>query len=141
MKRSLNPTWNETFEIEVDHYDKLILDVYDENRMTRDDFLGRAIIDTSIATTSKCSLDLGNCNEETCLVLIILFSQDLEKRSSKSNVSGKISVTFSLLPSPAESCQQRSNDDVFMDIFDGIVRYSKYIFLNESTFLHQELQS
>ena len=39
--------WNETFEIEVEPHDKLILDVYDENRVTRDDFLGRAIIDTS----------------------------------------------------------------------------------------------
>ena len=65
IKRSLSPWWNETFEIEVEHYDKLILDVYDENRMTRDDFLGRAIIDTSFASTAKQCLELGNCSEGT----------------------------------------------------------------------------
>ena len=65
IKRSLRPWWNETFEIEVEHYDKLILDVYDENRMTRDDFLGRAIIVTSFATRSKQCLGLGDCNEGT----------------------------------------------------------------------------
>ena len=59
IKRSLSPWWNETFEIEVEHYDKLILDVYDENRMTRDDFLGRAVIDTSLATTSNCHRIIG----------------------------------------------------------------------------------
>ena len=47
------------FEIEVEYHDKLILDVYDENRMTRDDFPGRAEIDTSTATTSNCSRIIG----------------------------------------------------------------------------------
>ena len=57
MKRSLNPTWNETFEIEVDHYDKLILDVYDENRMTRDDFLGR--VDLPLNSLPRFSPAMG----------------------------------------------------------------------------------
>ena len=59
IKRSLNPVWKESFEIEVEYHDKVILDVYDENRMTRDDFLGRAVIDTSTATTSNCHRVIG----------------------------------------------------------------------------------
>lgn len=40
-KKTLNPTWNEEFIFRVrpaDH--KLVLQVFDENRLTRDDFLG-----------------------------------------------------------------------------------------------------
>lgn len=40
-KRTLNPTWNEVFLVRVQpdkHH--LVLEVYDENRLTRDDFLG-----------------------------------------------------------------------------------------------------
>ena len=43
----------------MEYHDKVILDVYDENRMTRDDFLGRAVIDTSTATTSNCHRVIG----------------------------------------------------------------------------------
>ena len=35
-KKTLNPEWNETFELEADpSRDLLVLDVYDENRLTR----------------------------------------------------------------------------------------------------------
>ena len=46
---------------------------------------------------------------------------ELEKRSSRSNVTGKISVNYSVLPTSRES-QQRSAQDRFLDIFDSIVR-------------------
>ena len=46
---------------------------------------------------------------------------ELEKRSSRSNVTGKISVNYSVLPTSREN-QQRSAQDRFLDIFDSIVR-------------------
>ena len=41
-KRTLNPRWEEEFLFRVKPADhKLVLEVFDENRLTRDDFLGR----------------------------------------------------------------------------------------------------
>ena len=47
---------------------------------------------------------------------------ELEKRSSRSNVTGKISVNYSVLPTSTENSQQRSAQDRFLDIFDSIIR-------------------
>ena len=47
---------------------------------------------------------------------------ELEKRSSKSNVTGKISVNYSVLPSSTETSQQGSAQDSFLDIFESIIR-------------------
>ena len=45
IRKTVNPEWHETFEIEVDpQKHELVLDVFDENRMTRDDFLGRVTL-------------------------------------------------------------------------------------------------
>ena len=42
-KRTLNPKWEEEFMFRVKPNDhKLVLEVFDENRLTRDDFLGRS---------------------------------------------------------------------------------------------------
>ena len=41
-KRTLNPRWEEEFLFRVKPADhKLMLEVFDENRLTRDDFLGK----------------------------------------------------------------------------------------------------
>jgi len=41
-KRTLNPRWDEQFTFRLKPADhKLVLEVFDENRLTRDDFLGR----------------------------------------------------------------------------------------------------
>ena len=49
---------------------------------------------------------------------------DLEKRSSKSNVTGRIIVIYSVLPSSTETShsQQTSAQDSFLDIFESIIR-------------------
>ena len=40
-KRTLNPRWEEEFLFRVKPADhKLVMEVFDENRLTRDDFLG-----------------------------------------------------------------------------------------------------
>ena len=119
----------------MDHHDKLLLDVYDENRMTRDDFLGRAEIDTSTATTSNCYRNIGKrWKIDQILIFFASFLKsdrfmffliaDLEKRSSKSNVTGRIIVIYSVLPSSTETShsQQTSAQDSFLDIFESIIR-------------------
>lgn len=41
IKQTLNPVWNEEFIFKVKASEhKLVLQVFDENRLTRDDFLG-----------------------------------------------------------------------------------------------------
>ena len=41
-KRTLNPRWEEEFLFRVKPADhKLVMEVFDENRLTRDDFLGK----------------------------------------------------------------------------------------------------
>ena len=45
VKRTLNPVWNQSFEVDVDPTKHVIIaDVFDENRLTRDDFLGRVTV-------------------------------------------------------------------------------------------------
>jgi len=45
-KRTLNPRWEEEFLLRLKPADhKIVLEVFDENRLTRDDFLGRVVID------------------------------------------------------------------------------------------------
>ena len=75
-KRTLNPTWNETFEIEMNLSNQsLVFDVFDENRITRDDFLGRVYL-RDVET------------EAEGLNLIY----PLKKRSARSNVSGMLDL-------------------------------------------------
>ena len=46
-KKTLNPEWNETFELEADwSLDLLVLDLYDENRLTR--YICKAPISTRL---------------------------------------------------------------------------------------------
>ena len=46
-KKTLNPKWNHDFRFKIRcHHDKgtIVLDVYDENKLIRDDFLGRVYL-------------------------------------------------------------------------------------------------
>ena len=44
-KKTLNPMWNEEFLIPIRKSNMaVVIDLFDENRVTRDDFLGRAIL-------------------------------------------------------------------------------------------------
>ena len=64
-KRTLNPRWEEEFLFRVKPADhKLMLEVFDENRLTRDDFLGKIknwILKFDVSNVSKkwkCQLKL-----------------------------------------------------------------------------------
>ena len=57
ISRTLNPHWNESFDVVMEPGKALVLEVFDKNRITRDDFLGR----THFNPTSffvKCNLDV-----------------------------------------------------------------------------------
>merc|ERR1711971_439915 len=75
-KKTLNPVWNEHFTLNFDPVEEfVVLDVFDENRITRDDFLGRVILTQEYLATVESRRTVN------CL---------LEKRSERSNVSGTI---------------------------------------------------
>jgi len=83
QKKTVNPEWNESFEIEVDpQKHEIILDVFDENRLTRDDFLGRVTIHLYNQTVEY--------GENRIL-------RDLKKRSERSNVSGALEFSCHFL--------------------------------------------
>jgi len=48
IKKTLNPKWNEEFYFRVNPSNhRLLFEVFDENRLTRDDFLGQVDIPLS----------------------------------------------------------------------------------------------
>lgn len=76
-KKTLNPQWDETFYFRVRTSQcRLVLDVFDENRVTRDDFLGRII------------LPVANIPFDNDQPLKLVFGE-LQGRSEKSNVKGE----------------------------------------------------
>ena len=92
IKRTLNPTWNETFEIQMNlRNQSLVFDVFDENRITRDDFLGRVHM-----------LDVENVPERYSGYNIYY----LKKRSPRSNVSGTLKLECFVL----YTCEDDSTD-------------------------------
>jgi len=84
-KRTLNPRWEEEFLIRLkpgEH--KLIMEVFDENRLTRDDFLGRVELDR-LGTS-------GIVPRESAGRPIPNKSYNLQPRSARSKVRGFLSL-------------------------------------------------
>ncbi|KXJ28856.1 E3 ubiquitin-protein ligase NEDD4-like [Exaiptasia diaphana] len=91
-KKTLDPKWNETFTFRVNPLDNnLLVQVFDENRVTRDDFLGEVYI--SIKRLRFYQI-------ETVMEI------SLKPRSIKSRVKGKVCLKLSFTndpsPPPAE---------------------------------------
>ncbi|XP_055346728.1 E3 ubiquitin-protein ligase NEDD4-like [Paramacrobiotus metropolitanus] len=83
-KNTLNPEWNEEFLFRVDPFKhKLVLEVFDENRLTRDDFLGFV------------EIPISNVRTEGTNQLIEPKHLTLRPRSQRSHVKGGISVQVS----------------------------------------------
>ena len=101
IKNELNPIWSEAFNVtlnsDLDYIlDCFLLEVWDENRLIRDDFLGQVKIKPE-ACTSQDSMTLP-----------------LEKRSENSRVSGTIKIVCYPLsedntPSLLENALERMN--------------------------------
>uniref|UniRef100_A0A182RJ28 HECT-type E3 ubiquitin transferase n=1 Tax=Anopheles funestus TaxID=62324 RepID=A0A182RJ28_ANOFN len=80
-KRTLNPKWNEEFILRVKPTEqKLVLQVFDENRLTRDDFLGMV------------EIPLVEVLMERPGITIPVKNYPLRPRSARSNVRGELQL-------------------------------------------------
>lgn len=93
IKKTLHPQWNEEFFFRVNQsVNRLLFEVFDENRLTRDDFLG------------EVELRLLSLPTEGPNVTIHAGNYMLRPRSSKSRVSGNLQLRLSFL-SPDDAPQ------------------------------------
>lgn len=93
IKKTLHPQWNEEFFFRVNQsVNRLLFEVFDENRLTRDDFLG------------EVELRLFSLPTEGPNVTIHAGYYMLKPRSSKSRVSGNLQLRLSFL-SPDDAPQ------------------------------------
>lgn len=105
-KKTLNPTWNEEFVFHVKPSDhKLVLQVFDENRLTRDDFLGMV------------ELNIQNLPRESTGTLLMTNKYPLKPRSTRSRVRGYLELYLAYLNDesaaspPRTDSQQSSSED------------------------------
>ena len=93
-KKTLNPSWDQTFETEVDQFKEVIVfEVFDENRITRDDFLGRASIQLA-------SLENDNIHEKTF---------KLEGMIENTEITGDLMISFEFLSKQEREMSRQRN--------------------------------
>ncbi|XP_022249557.1 E3 ubiquitin-protein ligase NEDD4-like isoform X1 [Limulus polyphemus] len=99
-KKTLNPRWDEEFIFRVKHTQhKLVLEVFDENRLTRDDFLGMV------------ELPLQNIPSEKPGRNIPFKYYILRPRSPRSRVKGHLEVYHAFLPCEDSDNETTSNQE------------------------------
>uniref|UniRef100_A0A6G1SM25 E3 ubiquitin-protein ligase n=1 Tax=Aceria tosichella TaxID=561515 RepID=A0A6G1SM25_9ACAR len=104
-KRTLNPIWNEEFLVRVQpEIHQLVFEVYDENRLTRDDFLGFV------------RLPLHNITCERPHKIISQRNYILRPKSTRSKVKGHLQLYHAYLQTAAdpESLSDGSRDSPLM---------------------------
>ncbi|CAB4031744.1 E3 ubiquitin- ligase NEDD4-like, partial [Paramuricea clavata] len=83
IKKTLNPEWNQQFDFRVDQgSQKLLFEVFDENRLTRDDFLGKVDMPLTNIPTRQENMD------------IIPKEYNLTRRSERSRVKGSLKLVL-----------------------------------------------
>ncbi|XP_061395940.1 E3 ubiquitin-protein ligase Nedd-4 isoform X2 [Musca vetustissima] len=93
-KKTLNPTWNEEFVFRVKPTEhKLVFQVFDENRLTRDDFLGMV------------ELTLVNLPTEQEGRTIAPQSYPLRPRSAKSRIKGTLEIYHAFIHEQRETVE------------------------------------
>ncbi|XP_072943034.1 E3 ubiquitin-protein ligase Nedd-4 isoform X2 [Epargyreus clarus] len=100
-KKTLNPVWNQEFVFRVKPQEqKLLIQVFDENRLTRDDFLG--MVEIPLATApSETAASARPANTK----------YPLRPRSARSRVRGHIEVYHALVGRVGESTATPTPDD------------------------------
>lgn len=100
IKKTLDPVWKEEwiFRVRNTFVHTLAFHVFDENRVTRDDFLGQIEIplDSKIPTEKRSRP-------------IVAKGHTLKQRSQKSKVKGKITVYVAYLPNRRSAESRESN--------------------------------
>ncbi|XP_047139464.1 E3 ubiquitin-protein ligase NEDD4 isoform X1 [Hydra vulgaris] len=92
QKKTLNPQWNCSFYLRVNTLNhKLLLELFDENRITRDDFLGEVEIPLN---------NLPNEGNEQDIERVATKDYILQQRSAKSHVRGNIRVYIAVVKKP-----------------------------------------
>lgn len=104
IKKSLHPVWNQGFLFRVNPRDnRLLFEVFDENRVTRDDFLG------------EVELPLSGLPTESPNVQIRPGNYTLRPRSSKSRVKGYLKLQLSFLASGDGLVPQSETSEIVTD--------------------------
>ncbi|XP_037817044.1 E3 ubiquitin-protein ligase Nedd-4 isoform X5 [Lucilia sericata] len=102
-KKTLNPTWNEEFLFRVKPSEhKLVFQVFDENRLTRDDFLGMV------------ELTLANLPTEQEGIVLEPQSYPLRPRRSvgaKSRIKGTLEIYHAFIHEQRETVEPTSNSN------------------------------
>jgi len=94
-KRTLNPKWDEEFVFRVKPTEhKLVMEVFDENRLTRDDFLG--MVELPLAGI-PCEHSEAQINIPRTRYYI------LRPRSTRSKVKGHLQLYLAFIQEPNES--------------------------------------
>ncbi|KAK2854067.1 hypothetical protein Q5P01_006728 [Channa striata] len=108
IKKTLDPKWDEEFHFRVDPTkQRLLLEVFDENRLTRDDFLGQVDIPLNQIPTENPNTERPYTFKDFVL----------HPRSHKSRVKGHLRLKMTYLPKNSGSEEERAenNEDVDPD--------------------------
>ncbi|KAL2777984.1 E3 ubiquitin-protein ligase NEDD4-like isoform 7 [Daubentonia madagascariensis] len=123
IKKTLNPKWNEEFYFRVNPSNhRLLFEVFDENRLTRDDFLGQVDVPLSHLPTEDPTMERPYTFKDFLL----------RPRSHKSRVKGFLRLKMAYMPKNGgqdeESSEQRDDTEHGWEVVDS----------NDSASQHQE---
>merc|ERR1712110_757190 len=125
-KKTLNPVWNEHFTLKFDPREEfVVLDVFDENRITRDDFLGRIVLTQEY---------LSNVGMPRCSVQCFL-----EKRSERSNVSGTILLGIDFSNPGSDNSTDEPPEEEVTEVTADDVECAMFYRIIENDHLHTQL--
>ncbi|XP_050185942.1 E3 ubiquitin-protein ligase NEDD4-like isoform X2 [Myiozetetes cayanensis] len=114
IKKTLNPKWNEEFYFRVNPTNhRLLFEVFDENRLTRDDFLGQVDVPLSHLPTEDPTMERPYTFKDFLL----------RPRSHKSRVKGFLRLKMAYMPKNGgqeeENSDQRDDSEHGWDVVDS----------------------
>ncbi|XP_053264589.1 E3 ubiquitin-protein ligase NEDD4-like isoform X15 [Podarcis raffonei] len=113
IKKTLNPKWNEEFYFRVDPSNhRLLFEVFDENRLTRDDFLGQVDVPLNHLPTEDPTMERPYTFKDFLL----------RPRSHKSRVKGFLRLKMAYMPKNGgqeEDGDQREDSEHGWEVVDS----------------------